>query len=180
MLKEATISKQKIVNAFTELSEESSLEQISITDIIKKANLSRPTFYYYYSNKEDLVETTFSKILDKVSSILQKYMTYQKGVLTEMLRYLKENHKLCRTLMTHIPNINELICEFIIETILNSDIENVTELMERSYHIPVKYSSEVYVITIVTILALWLKEGCIESPEGTANTLLEAVIIKAK
>jgi ACT domain-containing protein len=167
MLKEATISKQKIVNTFTELSEESSLEQINTTDIIKKVSLSRPTFYYY-SNQ------------DKVSSILQKYMTYQKGVLTEMLRYLKENHKLCRTLMTHIPNINELICEFIIETILNYDIENVTELMERSYHIPVKYSSEVYVITIVTILALWLKEGCIESPEGTANTLLEAVIIKAK
>ncbi|MDA3673471.1 TetR-like C-terminal domain-containing protein [Streptococcus thermophilus] len=179
MLKEATISKQKIVNAFTELSEESSLEQINTTDIIKKVSLSRPTFYYY-SNQDNLVETTLSKILDKLSSILQKYMTYQKGVLTEMLRYLKENHKLCRTLMTHIPNINELICEFIIETILNSDIENVTELMERSYHIPVKYSSEVYVITIVTILALWLKEGCIESPEGTANTLLEAVIIKAK
>lgn len=36
MLKEATISKQKIVNAFTELSEESSLEQINTTDIIKK------------------------------------------------------------------------------------------------------------------------------------------------
>lgn len=82
--------------------------------------------------------------------------------------------------MTHIPNINELICEFIIETILNSDIENVTKLMERSYHIPVKYSSEVYVITIVTILALWLKEGCIESPEGTAIILLKAVIIKTK
>ena len=65
MLKEATISERKIVNAFIELLEESSLEQISITDIIKKANLSRPTFYYYYSNKEDLVETTFSKILDK-------------------------------------------------------------------------------------------------------------------
>ena len=54
MLKEATISERKIVNAFIELLEESSLEQISITDIIKKANLSRPTFYYYYSNKEDL------------------------------------------------------------------------------------------------------------------------------
>ena len=68
----------KIVNAFIELLEESSLEQISITDIIKKANLSRPTFYYYYSNKEDLVETTFSKILDKISSILQEDMTYQR------------------------------------------------------------------------------------------------------
>ena len=89
MLKEVTISKQKIVNAFTELSEESSLEQINTTDIIKKVSLSRPTFYYY-SNQDNLVETTLSKILDKVSSILQKYMTYQKGVLTEMLRYLKE------------------------------------------------------------------------------------------
>ena len=163
MLKEATISERKIVNAFIELLEESSLEQISITDIIKKANLSRPTFYYYYSNKEDLVETTFSKILDNVSSILQE-----------------DNRKLCLTLMTHIPNINGMIREFIIETILNSDIENVTELMEQSYHIPAKYSLEVYVSTIVTILTLWLKEDCIESPEELADIILEAVIIKVK
>ena len=175
MLKEATISERKIVNAFIELLEESSLEQISITDIIKKANLSRPTFYYYYSNKEDLVETTFSKILDNVSSILQEDMTYQEGVVTEMLRYLKDNRKLCLTLMTHIPNINGII-----ETILNSDIENVTELMEQSYHIPAKYSLEVYVSTIVTILTLWLKEDCIESPEELADIILEAVIIKVK
>lgn len=107
-------------------------------------------------------------------------MTYQEGVLTEMLRQLKENHKLCLRLMTHIPNINGLIREFIIETILNSDIENVTELMERSYHIPAKYSLEVYVSTIVTILTLQLKEDCIESPEEMANIILEAVIIKVK
>ena len=96
MLKESTISEQKIVNAFTELLKESSLEQISITDIIKKVNLSRPTFYYY-SNQDDLVETTFSKI----SSILQKDMTYQEGVLTDMLRYLKGNHKLSHINDTH-------------------------------------------------------------------------------
>lgn len=100
MLKEATISKQKIVNAFTELSEESSLEQINTTDIIKKVSLSRPTFYYY-SNQDDLVETTFSKILDKISSILQKDMTYQEGVLTEMRRYLKGNHELSHIHDTH-------------------------------------------------------------------------------
>lgn len=100
MLQESTISEQKIVKAFTELSEESSLKQLSITDIIKKVNLSRPTFYYY-SNQDDLVETTFSKILDKISSILQKDMTYQEGVLTDMLRYLKGNHKLSHINDTH-------------------------------------------------------------------------------
>ena len=175
MLKEATISERKIVNAFIELLEESSLEQISITDIIKKANLSRPTFYYYYSNKEDLVETTFSKILDKISSILQEDMTYQEGVVTEMLRYLKENQKLCLTLMTHIPNINEMIREFIIETILNSDIENVTELMEQSYHIPAKYSLIVSLLfggqctTFGTCLALIYTKNRLKPLEVTIN-----------
>lgn len=46
--------------------------------------------------------------------------------------------------MTHIPNINRLIRKFITETILNSDIEIITELMEKNYHIPVEYSLEVY------------------------------------
>ena len=33
--------------------------------------------------------------------------------------------------MTHIPNSNRLIRKFITETILNSDTEIVTELMEK-------------------------------------------------
>ena len=180
MLKEATISERKIVNAFIELLEESSLEQISITDIIKKANLSRPTFYYYYSNKEDLVETTFSKILDKSQVFFRKTWPTKKVLSLKCYDILRKIKNSVSTLMTHIPNINEMIREFIIETILNSDIENVTELMEQSYHIPAKYSLEVYVSTIVTILTLWLKEGCIESPEELADIILEAVIIKVK
>ena len=179
MLKEATISQRKIVNAFIELLEERSIEQISITDIIKKANLSRPTFYYY-SNKEDLVETTFSKILDNISSILQEDMSYQEGVVTEMLLHLKQNRKLCLTLMMHIPNINEMIREFIIETILNSDIENVTELMEHK----LSYPSQVFIGSLrqhyyyhSDTLA---QKNCIESPEELADIILEAVIIKVK
>ncbi len=68
-------------------------------------------------------------------------MSYQEGVVTEMLLYLKENRKLCLTLMMHIPNINETIREFIIKTILNSDIENVTELMEHK----LAYPSQVFI-----------------------------------
>ena len=53
-------------------------------------------------------------------------------------------------------------------------------LWNISYHIPAKYSLEIYVSTIVTILTLWLKEGCVESPEELADIILEAVIIKVK
>ena len=38
--------------------------------------------------------------------------------------------------MTHIPNINRLIRKFITETILNSDTEIVTELMEKKLSYP--------------------------------------------
>ena len=57
MLKEATISERKIVNAFIELLEESSLEQISITDIIKKANLSRPIKNMIIATAKNIIRT---------------------------------------------------------------------------------------------------------------------------
>ena len=178
MLKEATISERKIVNAFIELLEEGPLEHISITDIIKKANLSRPTFYYYYSNKEDLVETTFSKILDNVSSILQEDMTYQESVMIKTMSYLKDNQKLCLALINHIPKVNGLIREFVTATILNSDFDNVTQIMEDTYHVPAKYAIEIYVSIVTTILTLWLEEGCKESPEEISDIILKAVIFK--
>lgn len=178
MLKEATISERKIVNAFIELLEEKPLEHISITDIIKKANLSRPTFYYYYSNKDDLVETTFSKILDNVSSILQEDMTYQEGVMVKAMTYLKDNQKLCLALINHIPKINSLIREFITATILNSDFEDVTQLMEDTYQVPAHYALEIYVSIVTTIFTLWLEEGCKESPEEISHIILNAVVFK--
>ncbi len=84
-------------------------------------------------------------------------MTYQEGVVTEMLGYLKEN-TLCLTHDTHSKSMR--YSEFIIETILNSDIENVTELMEQSYHIPAKYSLEIYVSTIVHFNTLAQRRLC--------------------
>lgn len=82
--------------------------------------------------------------------------------------------------MTHIPNSNRLIRKFITETILNSDTEIVTELMEKTI---VSQSSILWkytISTIITILTLQLKEDCIESPEEMANIILEAVIILEK
>ena len=108
--------------------------------------------------------------LSKYDKIAERFHQERK----DGIRFLKSG------IETRNAKFNEMIREFIIETILNSDIENVTELMEQSYHIPAKYSLEVYVSTIVTILTLWLKEGCIESPEELADIILEAVIIKVK
>ena len=114
--------------------------------------------------------TAFSLGLATKEKIAERFHQEQK----DGIRFLKSG------IETRNAKFNEMIREFIIETILNSDIENVTELMEQSYHIPAKYSLEIYVSTIVTILTLWLKEGCVESPEELADIILEAVIIKVK
>lgn len=82
--------------------------------------------------------------------------------------------------MTHIPNSNRLTRKFITETILNSDTEIVTELMEKTIISQSSILWKYTISTIITILTLCLKEDCIESPEEIANIILEAVIIIAK
>ena len=49
-------TKRAIYNAFVELLSEKEINHITITDISKKADINRKTFYNYYSNTYEVME----------------------------------------------------------------------------------------------------------------------------
>lgn len=49
-------TKHAIFKAFVELLNEKDVNQITITDIAKKANINRKTFYNYYSDAYEVME----------------------------------------------------------------------------------------------------------------------------
>ncbi len=56
-------TRNKITKAFKELMDESSFENISITDIVKKAEINRSTFYEYFQDKFQLVIEVFIELI---------------------------------------------------------------------------------------------------------------------
>ena len=58
-----TLVKECIFTALILLMEQQDYDKITITDITKKAGVSRMTYYRLYSSKEDILLQQFSKII---------------------------------------------------------------------------------------------------------------------
>ncbi len=97
----ATRSKQMIRKAFMELLSEKTFEKITATDIIKRADINRSTFYAHYPDARGLME----EILGDVSMVFQNLLMSMDfsaffedpmPVLRVIVDFLEENQRLYR------------------------------------------------------------------------------------
>lgn len=59
-------TKEAIFEAFFDLLNESTFQQISVGDIIEKANIGRSTFYSHFTSKDDLLTAVCQHLFDHV------------------------------------------------------------------------------------------------------------------
>ena len=84
----------KFLKAFSELLKMRSFEQIKVSDLAKKARLSRRSFYNHYNSKEDFLRES---IFDDITKILNNDLLYEEVVLKEMLSYMYINKEIIKS-----------------------------------------------------------------------------------
>ena len=67
-----TLVKECIFTALILLMEQQDYDKITITDITKKAGVSRMTYYRLYSSKEDILLQQFSKIIQELTDKIRQ------------------------------------------------------------------------------------------------------------
>jgi probable dihydroxyacetone kinase regulator len=79
-----------IVKAFKELLEEKDYEKISISDITRKAEINRKTFYYHFTDIHDLVVWTFD---NEAVEHMRKFnmVSDYKAAIEFIMDYLEKN-----------------------------------------------------------------------------------------
>lgn len=65
-------TKEKFKEVLLELMEEKSIDDITITEIVKRADFNRGTFYAHYRKKEDLLEETVEDMFKKLTDAVRK------------------------------------------------------------------------------------------------------------
>lgn len=63
-------TKNSIKESFIELVEVKGYNRVSVTDIVKKANINRNTFYLHYNDKDDLVKKIIEESTKKIEASL--------------------------------------------------------------------------------------------------------------
>lgn len=97
-------SKNLIKKAFLELIQEKEANKITVTDIVKRADINRSTFYAHYPDVKGVVEQINAEAISEMINILNdfKYENFFSNlapILLQINRYLEDEMEVARIMI---------------------------------------------------------------------------------
>ncbi|MCD7955225.1 MAG: TetR/AcrR family transcriptional regulator [Lachnospiraceae bacterium] len=160
--KEAT--KDCVFTALAGLMEQKEYKYISVTDIARKAGVSRMTYYRNYSSKDDILIQHFRKISQQ---LLMEAKEDIEQSLVSFFTYFQKYEKLARVLtqvdlMTLVVKCFSGFTDYLYKS-LHPDLMNTTRA---------RYAECYEAGGLFSILIGWLSEGVVESPKEMSEIAL--------
>lgn len=147
-------------------------DEISVSDICKKANVSRVSFYHYYDKKDDIIvqfsDERFAEFFDDFTKL--EALTFEDLIL-EIFRYLKKNSRQLAILRyAHKENILlEQFHSYGRYIFSNTKTTNLLGNKDNTFLIPFLVGG------LFQVIMRWLDEGMVSSPEEVAQAVFEIV-----
>ncbi|MFT8187728.1 TetR/AcrR family transcriptional regulator [Streptococcus agalactiae] len=85
---------------------------MTVSDLAKKAQLSRRAFYNHFNSKEDFLRESILIIFDDITKILNNDLLYEEVILKEMLSYMYTNKEIIKSFVCFFPNIDNIIKDY--------------------------------------------------------------------
>lgn len=152
----------RIEKVFVDLLQSKELNQISVSDICKKAGLNRTTFYANYADIYALADSIRVKLESNMIVLYQDEITskYNSHDYLKLFRHIKENQIFYKTYFKLGYDNN---CK-----IIAYDTKLAQQHFQNSF---IEYHMEFFKSGITRIIKLWLQNGCQESPEDMFNII---------
>ena len=161
--------------ALLSLLEKKPFEYITISEICKKAEINRSTFYLHYENTSDLLKETTIYVLDNFTSYfsvdvesitsqfancdLENLKFINEKYLRPYLLFVKENQRVFSSVLSQ-PTV------FDSKSIFQRLFDNIFKPILDRFHYPrdeQNYVMLFYLNGITAIITEWLKDGCQKS-----------------
>lgn len=149
-------SKQKIEQVLMKFLQTKELNQISVSDICKKANLNRSTFYANYADIYELADTIKEKLEMQVAELYKNEI--EKGFNSNnyliLFQHIKQNQIFYKTY-------------FKLGYDEKYEILKYDDMLAKKYFDDqfVEYHMEFFKSGLTRVIKLWLQNNCKETPE---------------
>lgn len=151
-------SQKRIEKAFIELIQNKEINEISITDLVKKAKLNRSTFYVNYIDIYDLADKIREKMFQDLLDLYKEEAIKQEHSYNylKLFEHIKDNQIYYNTMF----KLNFDFMNYYDNYLDKEDaIKYYGTTKNMDYHI------EFFKAGISSIIKKWLSNGCKESPE---------------
>lgn len=149
-------SQEKIEKTFVEMIQTQDLNEITVMDICKKANLNRSTFYSNYLDVFDLADKIREKLEQDVSDLYIDTVDrkYSNDNFLKLFYHIKENQIFYKTYFKLGFDKSTVITQY--------DFSQAASYYSDKY---IDYHIDFFRAGLNAVIIKWLQNGCIESPE---------------
>lgn len=147
-------SMEKIEKAFVELLQERELKEITVSDICKKTELNRSTFYANYIDIYDLADHLREKLEKEFSELFTDEDTREATGAVKMFTHIRDNQLFYKTYFKLGYDEKHQIMIY--------DAKRAESDFDNQY---LKYHIEFFRNGINAMIKMWLAGGCVETPE---------------
>lgn len=154
------ITKESIITAVVLLCAEKPFEKITVTEIVRKAGVSRTAFYRNYDTKEDVLRELGKGVINQLNDFFEgkKYNRDGRALLIDLLYSIRKNAQTVKLLLSSNQIMFEIMCG---QTYLDKYLPQET---------PEKHYATIAIETVIKkIIIEWFKSGMKESPEFIAS-----------
>ena len=163
------VHSEKIENAFLSLLEIHKYDDITISQICKRANINRSTFYCHYTDINDLIIKVEKKFAQETAGIFNFGERRSHEAMVEMFTFVRDNKHFYKAFL-NIPytTFAETNTKFEV-------LENIgkNSPIDKSKTMAIYYRASFFGAGIKEMCRLWLENDCKETPEQMASLLLE-------
>ncbi|PCK22956.1 TetR family transcriptional regulator [Bacillus pumilus] len=166
-------TKKAIRESFLELLKEKEVQQITVSELSRRADLGRGTFYLHYQDVFDLYEQLEKELFDQLGGLYDEAFPSQDPLdmlsfLNKTIGYLKENQSVLTLFVKpNGPTTNQFKAFF------KEKIMKEWQLDQRHITENVQIEASFVVSGVVGVLEEWIHEGMTVNEEKLAHKLYE-------
>ena len=173
MQKRKTTTKDDIRQAFILLLYKNNLNDISVSQLTKKAGINRSTFYLHYIDKEDFLQQLKEETMQDISEILERKRGNPKKALEEVLTYFAEDI----SLFSQIAQKHDFSFADNVRSFINGVIEDTPSsvpIIVEAFNMPEQYAIKMFVSGLIGVITEWIINGALESPQELTKIIMDS------
>lgn len=167
-------TKKIIKESLIDLLQHKKIHEITVTDICKKSDINRGTFYAHYKDAYDLLKSIEDELFNQISIYIEETPVedYKDVLLLKALELIYENKDLCKILFSKQMETN--IMDRIIYVASKSEIDKLVSISKVDT-VFLDYFIKYAVGGVVSVIQSWLKNDLKESPKEIANIINDII-----
>mgnify|MGYP002517098825 CR=1 FL=1 len=180
--KRQTRTEAKIKAAYTRIVKAKGFDALTVSDLAREADINRGTFYMHYVDKFDLRQQLIDDTIDELTSILIPKDASADALeigdiirtddIVEALRYIKRDYEFIDAVSNGGTDmqLHDRIKD-VIRQLLLSQVSRLRTPPSGFADFPQEYAQEILVSAVTSILWLWIRRRCRESPETICDII---------